>query len=150
MARRNILITDVDRRRLGTLIERATNVGLTDRRYIEDLERELERATAVDPGDVPRDVITMNSTVRLRDLDTGDVETYTLVYPAQADVNENRISVLAPIGTAIIGYRVGDVITWPVPSGFVRLRVEEILYQPEHAGAPDRWFPSIDRGSAVV
>lgn len=149
MARRNILITDVDRRRLGTLIERATNVGLTDRHYIDDLERELERATAVDPEDVPSDVITMNSTVRLRDLDTGDVETYTLVYPAEADVDENRISVLAPIGTAIIGYRVGDVIKWPVPSGFVRLRVEEILYQPERAGAPDRWSPSIARGYAV-
>jgi regulator of nucleoside diphosphate kinase len=138
MARRNIIITDADRRRLGTLIERATNVGLAERRYIEDLEQELERATAVDPCECPEDVVTMNSTVRLRDLDSGEVETYTLVYPAEADADENRISVLAPIGTAIIGYRVGDVIKWPVPSGLVRLRVEEILYQPEHAGALDR------------
>jgi regulator of nucleoside diphosphate kinase len=91
----------------------------------------------------------MNSTVRLRDLDSGEVETYTLVYPNEADAEENRISVLAPIGTAIIGYRVGDVIKWPVPGGFVRLRVEEILYQPERAGAPDRWSPSIVRGCAV-
>ncbi|MEX2121486.1 MAG: nucleoside diphosphate kinase regulator [Pirellulales bacterium] len=135
MANRNILITDADRRRLGTLIERATNIGLVDRRYIDDLSHELERATAVDPDDVPNDVITMNSTVRVRDLDTGEVETYTLVYPAEADIEEKRISVLAPVGTAIIGYRVGDVIKWPVPSGFVRLRVEAIIYQPEHAGA---------------
>jgi regulator of nucleoside diphosphate kinase len=91
----------------------------------------------------------MNSTVRLRDLDTGDMETYTLVYPAEADVDEQLISVLAPIGTAILGYRVGDVIKWPVPGGFVRLRVEKILYQPERAGARDRWSPSIVRGSAV-
>jgi regulator of nucleoside diphosphate kinase len=138
MALRKIIITDADRRRLGTLVERATNVGLVDRRYIDDLEQELERATAVDSCECPDDVITMNSTVRLRDLDSGDVDTYTLVYPAETNVEENRISVLAPIGTAILGYRVGDVIKWPVPSGFVRLRVEEILYQPEHAGALDQ------------
>jgi regulator of nucleoside diphosphate kinase len=77
----------------------------------------------------------MNSTVRLRDLDTGEEETYTLVYPAQANVEENRISVLAPVGTAIIGYRVGDAVTWRVPGGRVRLRVEEVLYQPERAAA---------------
>jgi regulator of nucleoside diphosphate kinase len=132
------MITDADRRRLGTLIDRATDSGLADRRYLHDLEHELERAKPVDPCECPADVVTMNSTVRLRDLDSGEVETYTLVYPEEAHADENRISVLAPIGTAIIGYRVGDVIKWPVPSGFVRLRVEEILYQPEHAGALNR------------
>jgi regulator of nucleoside diphosphate kinase len=134
MSQRNILITDIDRRRLGTLVEQAMNLRLVDRRCIADLEHELERATAVDPGEVPGDVVTMNSTVRLRDLDTGEEETYTLVYPTEANINENRISVLAPVGTAIIGYRVGDVIKWPVPGGLVRLRVEEILYHPEQAG----------------
>jgi regulator of nucleoside diphosphate kinase len=135
MALRKILVTDEDRRRLGTLIERASNVGLVDRRYINDLEEELERAAMVAPEDVPGDVVTMNSTVRLRDLDTGEEETYTLVYPAQANAEENRISVLAPVGTAIIGYRVGDTVTWRVPGGRVRLRVEEVLYQPERAAA---------------
>jgi regulator of nucleoside diphosphate kinase len=62
------------------------------------------------------------------------VSTYTLVYPAEANVEENRISVLAPVGTAIIGYRAGDVIKWPVPGGHVRLHVEEV-FQPEHVGA---------------
>lgn len=135
MAVRNILITDEDRRRLGTLIERAATVGLVDRRYIDDLQQELERAGVVAPDEMPDDVITMNSMVRLKDLDSGEIETYTLVYPAQADIQENRISVLAPVGTAIIGYRVGDVVKWPVPGGHVRLRVEEVL-QPETAGTP--------------
>jgi regulator of nucleoside diphosphate kinase len=138
MTNRNIVMTDVDRRRLGTLIDRTASIGVGDRRYLDDLEHEVERATIVDPHDVPDDVITMNSTVRLCDLDTGEIERYTLVYPRDADIEENRISVLAPIGTALIGYRVGDVVEWPVPSGMARLRVEEILYQPEHAGAWER------------
>ena len=69
-----------------------------------------------------------------RDLDLDEVEEYELVYPADADLERNRISVLAPIGTAILGYRVGDVIEWKVPAGLRRLRVEEVLYQPERAG----------------
>lgn len=138
MTTRNIVITDADRRRLGTLIERATSDGLGARRYLDDLEHELDRAQVVDPCEVPRDVVTMNSTVRLRDLDSDEIETYTLVYPRDADIDENRISVLAPIGTAMIGYRVGDVIEWPVPNGIARLRVEEVVYQPEFAGAWDR------------
>jgi regulator of nucleoside diphosphate kinase len=134
MGRRKIIITHSDRQRLAALIDRASEVGLVDRRAIDDLGRELSRATMVDPNKCPDNVITMNSTVRLQDLDSGEVSTYTLVYPAEANVEENRISVLAPVGTAIIGYRTGDVIKWPVPGGHVRLRVEDV-FQPEHAGA---------------
>jgi regulator of nucleoside diphosphate kinase len=68
-------------------------------------------------------------------LDSDETEEYELVYPADADMAHNRISVLAPIGTAILGYRLGDVIEWPVPAGLRRIRVEEVLYQPERAGA---------------
>lgn len=75
----------------------------------------------------------MNSKVRLRDLDTEETETYTLVYPDKADASDGRISVLAPVGTAIIGYQVGDTIDWPVPAGLRRLKVEAVLYQPERA-----------------
>lgn len=75
----------------------------------------------------------MNSEVRLKDLDSGDVKVYRLVFPTQARM-ENGISVLAPIGTAILGYRVGDVIEWRVPKGIRRLQVVEVLYQPEAAG----------------
>ena len=76
----------------------------------------------------------MRSTVRLRDLDSGKEMIYSLVFPNEADVDEGRISILAPVGTAMIGYRIGDTIEWEVPSGLRRLRVEEVLYQPEASG----------------
>ena len=127
MKRRKIVITDIDRRRLGTLIERASRYGLASRDVIADLEHELERATAVDPIDCPTDVVTMNSTVRLRDMDRDELETITLVYPADANTEKSRISVLSPLGTAIIGYRAGDSIESAVPRFERRLRVEEVL-----------------------
>jgi regulator of nucleoside diphosphate kinase len=134
MSHRQIFITDLDRRRLGTLISDPAQFDLLDRRYIQDLEQELDRAETVDAAEIPSDVVTMNSTVRLTDLDAGDTATYTLVYPDAADVKRDRISVLAPVGTAILGYRVGDTIRWPVPNGEVRLKVEAVLYQPEREG----------------
>jgi regulator of nucleoside diphosphate kinase len=70
----------------------------------------------------------------LYDLDTKERELFTLVYPWDADANNYRISVLAPVGTAMIGSRVGDVIKWPVPAGIGRFRIEELIYQPEREG----------------
>jgi regulator of nucleoside diphosphate kinase len=67
-------------------------------------------------------------------LDTDEIETYTLVYPQDADVSRQRLSVFAPVGTALLGYRQGDVIEWTVPAGLRRLKVEEVLSQPEYAG----------------
>lgn len=109
-----------------------------DRENLAELEQELMRAEVVSPQEVPGDVITMNSSVRLKDLDTKKELTYTLVFPADADAAQNKISVLAPIGAALIGYRVGDIRTWEVPAGRRRLKVEEVLYQPEAAGDYDR------------
>ena len=72
------------------------------------LERELNRAKVVQPAEIPADVITMNSRVHLKDLEAGEDLFYTLVFPSDADFGQNRISILAPIGTALLGYRVGD------------------------------------------
>jgi regulator of nucleoside diphosphate kinase len=130
-----IYITELDRQRLERLIALA---GERSRRanhlYLARLEDELERAETVAPEEVPSDVITMRSRVRLRDLDTGEEMVYTLVFPSEANFDEGKISVLAPVGTAMLGYRVGSVIEWQVPSGLRRLKVEELLYQPEAAG----------------
>ena len=134
MSRREIYITDLDRRRLGTLLSDATPVDSLHRRYLQDLEQELERAETIDAAEVPADVVTMNSTVRLTDLELGDSDVYTLVYPDAADVKQGRLSVLAPVGTAILGYRVGDTVRWPVPNGVAHIKLEEVLYQPERAG----------------
>ena len=82
----------------------------------------------------------MNSRVRLKNLTTGKEMTYTLVFPKDADLTAGRISVLAPIGTAILGYRAGDVIAWSVPGGKRKFRIEEVLYQPEAANRSTRVF----------
>ena len=79
-------------------------------------------------------MITMRSKVRLKDLVSGETNVYSLVFPTEADYSEGKISVLAPIGTAILGYKRGDTIEWPVPSGLRRLKVDKVLYQPEAAG----------------
>ena len=130
-----IYITELDRQRLEKLIELA---GERSRRanhqYLARLEEELEKAETVAPEEVPSDVITMRSKVRLRDMNTGEEMVYTLVFPTEANFDEGKISVLAPVGTAMLGYRVGDTIEWQVPSGLRRLKVEELLYQPEAAG----------------
>ena len=138
MKKRTLIISHADRERLEALIDSARMDSRVREDYLAALEGELSRARVVPAGEVPADVVTMNSVVRLRDLDSGETEEYELVYPADADVARNRISVLAPVGTAILGYRLGDVIEWPVPAGLRRLRVEEVLYQPERAGALHR------------
>jgi regulator of nucleoside diphosphate kinase len=130
-----IYITEVDRSRLRKLIDLARDTGADSHRpYLDKLEDELERAEVVSSNDVPRDVATMRSTVRLKDLDSGKEMVYSLVFPSEADIDEGKISVLAPVGTAMIGHKAGNVIEWEVPSGLRRLKVEEILYQPEASG----------------
>jgi regulator of nucleoside diphosphate kinase len=138
MKNRTIIMSDEDHRRLAALIESARYDASQSEDDLTALEGELKRARVVPRSRVPSEVITMNSVVRLRDLDTEELEEYELVYPADADVAHNRISVLAPVGTAILGYRLGDVIEWLVPAGPRRLRVAEVLYQPERAGALHR------------
>jgi regulator of nucleoside diphosphate kinase len=138
MKNRTIILSDADHKRLQALIESSQHNTSVRKDYLGALEGELRRARVVPQSEVPPDVITMNSVVHLRDLDSGEKEVYELVYPTDADLVHNRISVLAPIGTAILGYRLGDDLEWQVPAGMRRLRVEEVVYQPERAGALHR------------
>ena len=131
---RNIYITESDMNRLQGLLETGSQFGHRDKKHLLEMEEELNRARVVPSKDIPEDVITMNSKVRLIDLDSGEQVVYSLVFPGDANVAENKISVLAPIGTALIGYRIGDTIEWKVPGGLKRLKVEGILYQPERSG----------------
>lgn len=128
---RQIIITESDRRNLETLLssEFAKVVGPSPR--FDELRAELQRAQIVSPNEVSNDVVTMNSTVVLRDLETDERETYTLVFPQEADIAEGRLSILAPIGTAILGEHVGEEVLWRVPDGWRRLKIEEVVYQPE-------------------
>lgn len=131
---RNIFISSFDLNRLEELLENVQHSSNRNNRHLEELAKELLRAEIVDPKDIPPDVITMNSQIRLVDMDSKQELTYSLVFPADADIDQNKISILAPVGTALIGYRIGDVIEWGVPSGRRRLKVKKIIYQPEAAG----------------
>ncbi|MDH5662210.1 MAG: nucleoside diphosphate kinase regulator [Elusimicrobiota bacterium] len=134
MKEKVIYITDTDKKRLKQLIREARAYGSEHEIYLEKLEGELNRGKVVKAKKIPKDVITMNSKVRLKDLGTQEEMIYQLVFPDDADPDQNKISILAPIGTALIGYRVGDVIEWKVPAGLRKLKVLEVLYQPEAAG----------------
>jgi len=134
MRKRAIHITDFDMSRLRQLLEGTHVWNKKDRSYLEKLEEELDRAILVSSKDVPPDVVTMNSEVLVRDIDTGKEMTYRLVFPGDADIEQGKISILAPVGTALIGFRTGDTVVWKVPSGARRLRIERVIYQPEAAG----------------
>jgi len=133
MSDRGIFITQFDKDRLLELIRVAEDFG-TGRQDLRDLREELERATLVPSEDIPASVVTMNSRVVLRDVDSEQPMTVSLVFPADADASAGAISVLAPVGTAILGYSETDIVEWPVPAGMRRIRVEKVLYQPEAAG----------------
>ena len=145
MKQHNIFITENDMEKLQRLLDSVRNSRSKDQEHRAMLEEELDRAHVVSEGRVPADLITMNSQVRLTDLATGKEMTYFLVFPRDADLSQSKISVLAPIGTAILGYRVGDVIEWNVPGGKRTLRVEEILHQPEAAERAARALAPHDR-----
>jgi regulator of nucleoside diphosphate kinase len=134
MQNRKIIITQSDFEHLQELLSSEFAQAIGPAEYLNGLEAELARAEVVDPEKVPKKVVTMNSTVKLRDLDTRELETYTLVFPEQADIANDQLSVLAPVGTAILGQRVGDVLRWRVPGGWRRFKVERVIYQPEREG----------------
>lgn len=130
---RRIFITEGDMERLRYVLQSAQSSLSKDWQHLEVLQRELNRADVVPAEDIPADVVIMNSCVLLRNLETGVESTYTLVFPGDANVAHGRISILAPIGTAMIGYRVGDEIVSRSPAGERRFKVKKILFQPAAA-----------------
>jgi regulator of nucleoside diphosphate kinase len=127
-----IVISTLDAARIEALLENMTNQTFPGR---EELEAELSRAELLAPEQIPPNVVTMNSTVTFRMLESDRSFSLTLVYPRDADASGTRLSVLAPVGSALLGLAIGDEIEWPKPGGGVlRVRIEEILYQPEREG----------------
>ena len=125
-----IYLTQDDLDRLTDLLE-AYAAGAGGRRF-EHLEGELLRARVVPSDQIPRDVVTMNSRVVFEDERTGERREVTLVYPRDADIDAGKISVLVPVGSALLGLRVGQSIDWTLPSGQKRrYRVIAVPYQPE-------------------
>lgn len=144
MSERPIEMTVDDARRLRVLLAHEESRPGADRAALERLRHELDRSRLVPSGRVGPRVVTMQSRVVLRDLDTGEQSTYVLVYPEHADHEAGRVSVLAPVGMAILGYREGDVVEWEVPAGWRRLEIRKLLYQPEAAGHEHMKY-SVDR-----
>ena len=134
-----IILTERDAARLTEMVQAFRASARPDAAQdLGALEAELARAKRLPPDAVPSDVVTMNSTVEFSDLDSGTTLRYTLVWPAEADSAQGKISVLAPVGTALLGVRVGDRVEWTVPAGVRRFRVERVVYQPEAAGQRER------------
>ena len=131
MKKHAIVMSAADHEELRGVVAAAGRLSKRGLEEIAALERELTRAEIVPAADVPTDVITMNSRAELLDLETAERMEFTLVYPADANIEEGKISVLAPLGAAMIGYRVGDEFTWSVPYGERRLRVTAVRFQPE-------------------
>lgn len=134
MRDRKIFITDADRDRLEKLLLGTRLWSGRDKEHLQALEEELDKAHTVGSRDIPGDVVTMRSQVRVKDLTSGAEMDLSVVFPSKADSEQGKISVLAPVGTALLGYRVGDTVEWKVPGGLRRLKIERILYQPEAAG----------------
>jgi regulator of nucleoside diphosphate kinase len=140
MRNRSIIVSSTDRARLLQLIGTARLDPHVPSHSLDVLDGELARAAIVKPSDLPHDVVAMNSTVWFRDLESEEIERYTLVFPSDADVIRDRISVLAPIGTALLGYRLGDIVEWRVPRGHCQLEIIKVaqhgeVYEHEPAAA---------------
>lgn len=129
MSDRQIVISEPNARVLRSLL-RTRNGATHDQGHLDDLRVELERALVLDPSELSPSVVTMHAAVRVRDLESGRRQELTLVSPHEADVSAGRISVLAPLGTALLGYRMGDVVERVMPGGLRRLFIEEVLQPP--------------------
>lgn len=127
-----ITISSLDAARLEKMLDALGNKPIPNK---EELEAELERANIVEPAEMPPDVVTMNSTVIFRMESSNTEFALTLVYPNDMDDGTGKISVLAPVGSALLGLREGDQISWPKPGGgLLKVRILKVVYQPERSG----------------
>lgn len=129
-----IILSKLDFSRIHKCINDARRLNKIDADEAEKLLNELHSAKIVEPEEIPGDIVTMNSVVKISFMNTNRTIQFQIVYPDDADIKKNRISIFSPVATALIGYKVSDEIEWIVPSGMTKMRIDEILYQPEAAG----------------
>lgn len=136
MCVRPIVLTRPDLERLQNMLQSqfAITVG-EGRPHIAELKEVLANAEIVESPDIQADIITMNSTIKLLDLDTNDSETFTLVYPIEACIAEGKLSILSPLGAQLLGRRVTEELSFSVMDRRTRKKVARIWFQPERMGA---------------
>ena len=131
-SRPNLIVSSRDAERLEKLLEDLPQSAFPGK---ADLENELARAEILEPEAIPASVVTMNSTVRFKVESSGETFTMTLVYPKDVDGSSDKISILAPVGSALLGLSENDLIEWPKPGGgSLAVRIEAVVFQPERAG----------------
>ncbi len=131
---KKLIINRLDYSRIKRCIDDARQLKSISMAEAEKLMKELDGAKVVKPELIPANVVTMNSIVKISFLNNQKVIQFQIVYPDQSNLKENKISIFSPIATALIGYQAGDEIEWIVPAGLTKIRIEEIVYQPEAAG----------------
>jgi regulator of nucleoside diphosphate kinase len=132
MKKPNIVISKVDVARLEKILD---NLSIDQFPHVDELVEELNRAKVVEPTKVPKNVVTMNSTVRFKILSTNKEFCMTLVYPNGVDGDSKKVSILAPVGSALLGLKEGHSISWPKPGGGnLEVEIIEVTYQPEREG----------------
>lgn len=124
---KRIVVSKRDVMRLRSVMGDTRTMSAMDREHRFELKQELERAVVVEDAALPADVVSIDAKVLLRDVQTNQSSVYTVVFPAQADPTRGRISVFAPLGTALLGYRAGDEVEWWMPGGLRRLKIEAVL-----------------------
>lgn len=132
-----LIINKNDYSRIHQCITTAKQNNSIKKEEAEKLASELKNAKLVEPKEIPGDVVTMNSVVKIHFQNSKEQMEFTLVYPKDANVKERKISIFSAVACALIGYRVGDEIEWQLPSGMTKIVIDEIIYQPEAAGDLD-------------
>jgi regulator of nucleoside diphosphate kinase len=129
-----LIINSLDYSRIKKCISDAKQFKSINEAEAAKLMSELNSAKIVKPESIPSDVVTMNSIVKLSFLNNNKQVQFQIVYPENANLKENKISIFSPIATALIGYKITDEIEWIVPAGLTKMRIDDIIYQPEAAG----------------
>ena len=131
---KKVTLTKNDYTRIYKAITDAKNSKTINSNEAEKLLSELSKAEIVPSEKIDKDVVTMNSEVKLFFENTQKEQSFKIVYPQGANLKENKISIFSPIATALIGYKIGDEIEWIVPGGMTKIKIIDLIYQPEAAG----------------
>ncbi|MGD9558551.1 MAG: nucleoside diphosphate kinase regulator [Mangrovibacterium sp.] len=134
MMKDHIVITESDYTRLCNLVNNEKSARSTELKHLEALGAEIKRAKRIDPHKIKPEFVTMNSRIEVADTDTNRVMTLQLVYPREADVKQGKISVLSPLGSALLGYKAGSIVSFDAPGGRKQVKILTVVYQPEANG----------------